>query len=174
MNHTEPGFSLTTLLQTLHLTGEQTQLECKESTWQLPQDLWETVSAFSNTAGGTLLLGVAERGGRFTITGLTELERTHQTTAQTTTQTTARIATQELLGLLIKGKRLSQTQMDDLIVALCAEHPLKARELAQMMHRSARHLRDAYLSRLVREGRLQLSGSPNDPHVTYSTAKREE
>jgi len=75
---------------------------------------------------------------------------------------------QELLNLLSEGKRLSRAQMDDLIVALCAERPLKARELARTMRRSVKHLRDAYLSRLVQEGRLQLSGAPNDPYVTYS------
>ncbi|MCX6033088.1 MAG: hypothetical protein NT169_27865 [Chloroflexi bacterium] len=36
-----------------------------------------------------------------------------------------------------------------------------------MLHRSGRHLRDGYLSRLVDDGRLELSGSPNDPNVAY-------
>lgn len=70
MSHTEIFSSLDELLRRLSLTGEHTQVECKESAWQLPRDIWETVSAFSNTAGGALLLGVAEREGRFEITGL--------------------------------------------------------------------------------------------------------
>jgi hypothetical protein len=57
--------------------------------------------------------------------------------------------------------------MDDLIVALYAEHPSRAREFGEMLHRSGRHLRDGYLPRLVDEGRLELSGSPNDPNVAY-------
>jgi ATP-dependent DNA helicase RecG len=133
--------------------------------------------ALTRLEGLGLLHRSAQRRGPGVYYTLTEPERTAQdnaqATAQTTAQTTAQVATQELLRLLIQGKRLSQVQMDDLIVALCVEHPLKARELAQMMHRSARHLRDAYLSRLVREGRLQLNGSPHDPHVTYSAAKHE-
>jgi len=70
MSNAETFPSLDELLHSLNLTGERTQVECKESTWQLPQDVWETVSAFSNTAGGTLLLGIAEREGRFEIIGL--------------------------------------------------------------------------------------------------------
>lgn len=60
------------LLHSLGLTGEHGQIECKESTWQLPRDVWETVSAFANTNGGMLLLGVAERRGRFEIVGLAD------------------------------------------------------------------------------------------------------
>lgn len=70
MNDTESFPSLEALLHRLGLIGESTQVECKESTWQLPQDVWETVSAFSNTAGGTLLLGVAQRADQFVVTGL--------------------------------------------------------------------------------------------------------
>ncbi len=67
--------SLDMLLRDLDLLGEMAQIECKESLWRLPQDLWETVSAFANTAGGTILLGVAEQQGRFEVTGLLELEK---------------------------------------------------------------------------------------------------
>ena len=62
--------SLDDLLAELGLTGENDQVECKESGWQLPKDVWESMSAFANTTGGTLLLGVAERQGRFEIAGV--------------------------------------------------------------------------------------------------------
>ncbi len=91
-------------------------------------------------------------------------------TAQTTHQITAQVTAQgvsQLLTAVSTGERLTQGQMDDLLVALCAERPLRTRELGEMLHRSARHLRDGYLSRLVDEGRLELTGSPNDPNVAY-------
>ena len=75
MNGAEISISWEKLLRNLSLTGERTEIECKESAWRLPDDIWETVSAFSNTAGGTLLLGVAERGGRFEIAGLIDAPR---------------------------------------------------------------------------------------------------
>lgn len=67
--------SLADLLHDLDLLGELAQVECKESLWHLPKALWETVSAFANTAGGTILLGVAEHRGRFKVVGLVDVEQ---------------------------------------------------------------------------------------------------
>ena len=95
---------------------------------------------------------------------------TAQDTPQSTAQGTAQGTPQDkdrLSRLLVEGKRLPRAEMADLIVALCDERPQTARELAQRLHRSAKYLRDAYLSPLVREGRLQLTGAPNDPNVAY-------
>ncbi|MBL7062639.1 MAG: hypothetical protein ISS49_00340 [Anaerolineae bacterium] len=93
---------------------------------------------------------------------LVEERETPQVTPHTTPQ-----GIEELPRLLAEGRRLSREEMADLIVALCAERPHTARELAQMLHRNAKYLRDAYLSPLVREGRPQLTGAPNDPNVAY-------
>jgi ATP-dependent DNA helicase RecG len=75
MNAQETYPALDDLLRSLSLTGERADVECKASAWQLPDDVWETVSAFSNTAGGTLLLGVAEREGRYQVAGLLDAPR---------------------------------------------------------------------------------------------------
>jgi len=72
MNEMENFPSLEALLYRLGLIGESAQVECKESAWQLPRTVWETVSAFSNTAGGTLLLGVAQQADQFVVTGLVD------------------------------------------------------------------------------------------------------
>ncbi len=56
--------------------GELVTLECKKAQSNLPSSLWETYSAFANTYGGTILLGVYEdmaekdNSKRFTITGV--------------------------------------------------------------------------------------------------------
>ena len=55
--------------------GERITLECKDSRNEISKSVWETYSAFANTNGGILLLGVYENVAekdslmRFTITG---------------------------------------------------------------------------------------------------------
>lgn len=53
---------------------ENDEIECKESLGGLPKDLWETYSAFANTNGGTLFLGIKEKKGKFFVTGVKDIE----------------------------------------------------------------------------------------------------
>ncbi len=56
--------------------------ELKEATGGLPKSMWETVSAFSNTAGGWIILGVketrTEHGSIYRITGVDNAEKMEQ------------------------------------------------------------------------------------------------
>ena len=55
---------LTGLLESLRRMGsDDLNVEVKESATALSRDVWETVSAFANTAGGIIVLGVSERTG---------------------------------------------------------------------------------------------------------------
>ena len=42
---------------------------------EVPKSCWETVSAFSNTAGGWLVFGVSQKGKSFEIVGVNHPEK---------------------------------------------------------------------------------------------------
>ena len=59
----------------LELLRESIDLECKlavgrDGQGALPEDFWPTYSAFANTNGGMVLLGVREKKGQFQLEGI--------------------------------------------------------------------------------------------------------
>lgn len=59
---------------------ESVDLECKlaagiDGTGKLPDDFWPSYSAFANTHGGLVVLGVKEKQGRFELRGVPDADR---------------------------------------------------------------------------------------------------
>ena len=56
---------------------EDQRLEFKEASFALPDDLWETYSAFANTEGGTIVLGVKQdrSTGVFSLQGVSDAQK---------------------------------------------------------------------------------------------------
>ncbi|MCK5223576.1 putative DNA binding domain-containing protein, partial [Candidatus Calescamantes bacterium] len=57
---------------------EWEDFEAKEAKSAVPKNSWETVSAFSNTAGGWLVFGVKKSGKKYFITGIDNIEKIEQ------------------------------------------------------------------------------------------------
>ena len=72
-SHPFPPF-LATFLERLD-SGESLDFEFKAAKGGLPKSLWPTVSAFANTQGGWIVLGVDESGGKVELTGVTNAPR---------------------------------------------------------------------------------------------------
>ena len=54
---------------------EWEDFEVKEAKSELPKSVWETVSSFSNTSGGWIVLGVKQQAGAFVISGVKNIEK---------------------------------------------------------------------------------------------------
>lgn len=72
-------FSIQSLAD-LELLRESVDLECKlavgaDGQGALPKDFWPTYSAFANTAGGVVVLGVREKSGEFTLEGIANIAK---------------------------------------------------------------------------------------------------
>ena len=63
------------------LKGERVTLECKRAKAEVPKELWRSYSAFSNTIGGLILLGIVENlkekdsSKRFQIIGVEDSQK---------------------------------------------------------------------------------------------------
>lgn len=59
-------------IESLINQGESGEVEFKSARGGLPASLWESYSAFANTNGGVVVLGVQEKNGKFTLDGLNQ------------------------------------------------------------------------------------------------------
>ena len=62
---------------------EWDNFEVKKAEKELPKNCWETVSAFANTSGGWLVLGVSQHGEKFEISGVSDMEKLEQNLGNT-------------------------------------------------------------------------------------------
>ena len=55
---------------------EWDDFEVKEAQDKLPDNAWESVSAFSNMSGGWIVFGIKQKGKRFEVQGVNNGEKT--------------------------------------------------------------------------------------------------
>ena len=63
---------LTAYIKDLCKKGESTEVEFKSAAGGFPGSFWETYSAFGNTNGGFIVLGIKEKNQKFRLDKLTE------------------------------------------------------------------------------------------------------
>lgn len=56
--------------------SENAAVEFKRAKGGVPADFWPSYSAFANTDGGTVILGVREKDGKCEVEGLPDVEKT--------------------------------------------------------------------------------------------------
>ena len=61
-------------IQYLIKKGEHAHLEAKKAAGGIPESIWESYSAFANTAGGVILMGVSESKNELVITGVDDAQ----------------------------------------------------------------------------------------------------
>ena len=102
--------------------GERVTLECKKAETALPKSVWETYSAFANTNGGYIILGIEENRfaesveERFKIYGVRNAEQQRKDFWNT-------INSEKVSGCLLKDEDVQVVQYDDSITLLMIHVP---------------------------------------------------
>jgi len=77
-----------------------------------------------------------------------------------------------LISKVASVRRSATSEVEDAVVHLCSVRPMTVEDLATILNRTKGTLRDAYLPRLIRDGRLiPTSDTPTDPRRAYRTAE---
>ncbi|MEB3180027.1 MAG: RNA-binding domain-containing protein [Nostocaceae cyanobacterium] len=110
-----------TLLQKINL-GEDEDIEFKAANGGFPKDLWETLSAFANTDGGYIVLGISQNKNGFEVSGIRNPNailktfwdnHNNEQKLSTPICSNSHVETQEIDGhkiILIKVPRSARTQ----------------------------------------------------------------
>jgi ATP-dependent DNA helicase RecG len=71
--------------------------------------------------------------------------------------------------------RAKPEMMRELILQLCSIRAWNSDEIAMLLHRNSRHLRDSYLTPMTAEGLLERTYPeiPSHPHQAYRAARQE-
>ena len=74
------------------------------------------------------------------------------------------------------GRRSPPDEVRAVVVDICRIRDWRAEELALLLQRNSRHVRDTYLRPLMREKRLKMTNpdEPNDPQQAYRTVEGRE
>ncbi len=70
-------------IEDIQALKETCEVECKKATGKngngaIPTSMWETYSAFANTDGGEIFLGISEKNEKFSVEGIKDVDKVKQ------------------------------------------------------------------------------------------------
>lgn len=143
----------------LELLRESIEIECKlaagrDGTGALPEDFWPTYSAFANTQGGLVVLGMREKQRQFVVEGITNVAKVRR----------------ELFDALNNKQKVSVNVLSD---ALVEEVLIDGKTiLAIEVPRATRKQRPVYLSTNPFAGNTYRRLNDGDRHLPDEEVKR--
>lgn len=117
---------------------ESAEVEFKSAKGGFPGSFWETYSAFANTQGGVIVLGVKEKDGKFKLDGIT-LEQANVASFPDGK----------------KKKRLSYSDLCMTILQACVDFE-SLETIAEKVGRSPLYLKNRAIPIMVAEGLSQI------------------
>lgn len=107
-------------LDDISLLRESSELECKlgsgkDGKGAIPKDMWESYSAFANTDGGYIILGLKEKQHQFSVVGIENIEKVKAdlfTTANNSHKVSVNLLTNRAVSEVeLEGKKLLVIQV---------------------------------------------------------------
>ena len=139
---------------------EWEDFEVKQARSEIPKNVWETVSAFSNTAGGWLVFGVKKNGKQYEIVGVKKPEKIEQDFTKATFYFKKKEKDREKLGYKLGNKlgyKLGKRQQQIFEAILDNQH-ITIVELAKQL-KIATTTVEYNINKLKEKGLLERIGS---------------
>lgn len=152
------------LLEVIQM-GENSEVECKSAQGGLPKSLWQTYSAFANTSGGIILLGVQEDADGFRVgnVDVVKIQKEFQDTINDSQKVSVNILQnndvqpiKSQISDFYNKKRHPLPETKKFVLQLCTDQFLTAQEMSMILGRDEVHLRRTIISPLVNDGKLEL------------------
>ena len=178
-------------LEDIAALRESVDIECKlalgkDGKGAFPKDAWETYSAFANSSGRATVYFLAKARLEDTYKESVDGETTQAldvssgglgvSSGDSAASSGGLDKLRSIAQSVSSKKKAPKTEVEQTILALCAEQPCSLEQLAELLNRSVELVRKSYLQPMIREKRLhyQYPTKPNHPQQRYLISGSDE